>query len=87
MGFEALEKEWTDHVLAIASDRFERRLAEALAELRVDLGKEIHGGLADVRREMANMRVELLRWSFVFWLGQITVIAAMLTYMLRVLDR
>ena len=83
MGFEALKKEWTEHVLAVASDRFERRLAEELADFRVEIGKEF----ADVRREMANMRVELLRWSFVFWLGQITVIAAMLTYMLRVLDR
>lgn len=83
MGFEALEKEWTEHVLAIASNRFERRLAEELGDFRVDIAKEF----AEVRREMSNMRVELLRWSFVFWLGQITVIGAMLTYMLRVLER
>ena len=83
MGFEALKKEWTEHVLAVASDRFERRLAEELADLRVELGKDIAG----LRREMSNMRVELLRWSFVFWLGQITVIAAMLTDTLRVVDR
>ena len=83
MGFEALKKEWTEHVLAVASDRFERRLAEELADFRVEIGKQF----ADVRNEMSSMRVELLRWSFVFWLGQITVIAAMLAYMLRALER
>jgi hypothetical protein len=86
MGFEALKQEWTEHVMTLASERFERRLAEELAGLRIEFGKELHGGLADVRREMSNMRVELLRWSYLFWLGQITVIAAMLSYMLRVLS-
>ena len=70
-------------MLAVASDRFERRLAEELADFRVEIGKQF----ADVRNEMSSMRVELLRWSFVFWLGQITVIAAMLAYMLRALER
>lgn len=40
-----------------------------------------------VRREMSAMRVGLLRWSFIFWLDQISVVAAMLTYMRRVLER
>ena len=83
MGFEALKKEWTEHVQAVATDRFERRLAEELADFRVEIAKQF----ADVTSAMSSMRVELLRWSFVFWLGQITVIAAMMAYMLRVLER
>ena len=80
--------------MTLATERFERRLAEELsavrveiAECRADLRKELHEGLAGVRSEMANMRVEWLRWTFLFWLGQIAVVAGMLGYMLRVLDR
>ena len=94
MGFEALKKEWTEHVMTLATERFERRLAVEMSQLRVEisqhrteLGREFHDGLADVRRELANTRVEIIRWSFLFWVGQITAIAAMLTYMFRALER
>lgn len=40
-------------------------------------------GFARVVDRMADMKVELLRWSFAFWLGQIAVIMALLSYMLR----
>lgn len=94
MDLDTVKREWTEHVLSLAADRFERRLTEELSALRVEIAQsqaglrqELHEGLAAVRQELANVRVELLRWSFLFWLGQIGVVAGMLAFMLRALER
>jgi hypothetical protein len=83
--------EWAEQVLSMASERFERRLAQEMAALRVDMAhhetglrQELHGGLTGVRQEMANTRVEIVRWSFVFWIGQVAATATLLAFMLRV---
>jgi len=61
-------KDWSEHVMSLAGDRFERRLTEEMAALRQDIG---------------SVRVEWLKWSFAFWLGQIAVMAGLLAFMLR----
>ncbi len=58
----AAQKEWKEEVLTTATDRFEWRLAEECALLRQDF---------------AASRTEMLRWSFVFWIGQVASIAAL----------
>jgi hypothetical protein len=80
----------SDQVLSIAADRFERRLADDIHAVRIDLAQlesrlrvEFHEGLAAVRQEIAGTRVEFLRWSFLFWVGQVAVIAGLLAFMLR----
>jgi hypothetical protein len=40
-------------------------------------------GLANIRTEMAGLRADVLRWSFLFWVGQLGAIAAMLAYLVR----
>jgi hypothetical protein len=89
-----LKKEWTEHVLTLAPERFERRLAEELSAIRVEIArgdselrKELHEGFAAFRVEMANLRADVLRWSFLFWLGQLAAMATMFGYMLQVLER
>jgi hypothetical protein len=74
---------WAAHVLSIAAERFERRLAEEIARLRVELRREMHEGFAAIRQEMATQRVELLKWSLMFWVGQFTANAALLVYLVR----
>jgi hypothetical protein len=72
---ELLETERKDagqQMLGTAADRFERRLAEELARFRQDIVKEL-----------ATTRVEQLRWSFVFWIGQVGAFAALLAYVKR----
>jgi hypothetical protein len=39
--------------------------------------------LTSVRQEIANTRVEMLKWSFLFWLGQVATMAALMAFMLR----
>ena len=72
-------KDWSDQVLTAAADRFERRLSEEISALRV----ELHDGLLSVRQELATTRVEMLKWSFLFWLGQVAAMAGLLGFMLR----
>lgn len=74
MGTE--RKTWSEEVLAAAtdklaaaSDRYEARLTTELAALR-----------RDVTQELATTRAELLRWSFVFWIGQVAAISAIVAF-------
>ncbi len=67
----------------IADDRFERRLTEEIGSLRL----EMYQGFAGLRQEMATVRVELLKWSFLFWAGQLAAIAGLLSYMLPAAGR
>jgi len=74
---------WAEHVLSIAAERFERRLAEEVSGVRVDLMREMHNGFTAIRREMSDLRADLLKWSLLFWVGQFAAFTAVLSYMLR----
>jgi hypothetical protein len=71
--------EWSEQVLSIAADRFECRLTAEISGLRAELRQ----GLAAVRQELATTRVEMLKWSFVFWIGQVAAMAGLLSLMRR----
>ena len=84
MGDEPLDlNAWSEHVLSIAAERFERRLTQEIARLEVSLSKEMHAGFAALRREMSEQRADLLKWSFAFWVGQFAATAGLLAFMLR----
>jgi len=76
---ETRHAQWRDEVLTLAVERFERRLSEQMSALRVELAQAIAG----VRQEIATGRVEYIRWSFLFWVGQVAAVAALLAVMLR----
>ena len=50
-------------IIEIVSDKFEKRLAEEIGKLRV---------------EMHLLHTKTIRWMFVFWIGQIAVILGLL---------
>src|SRR5205807_1691846 len=70
------EHMWTERVLSIAAERFERRLTEEACGLRVALTREIH-----------ETKTDIVRWAFVFWIGQFFAFAGLLAYMFRVTGR
>jgi len=70
---------WSEHVLSIAAERFERRLTAEISGLRV----EMHAGFTAIRKELSDQRVELLKWSFAFWIGQLAAMTALLAFMQR----
>ena len=72
-------RQWKDDVLEITGERFERRLSEEIGALRVDIAKEF----AAVRVDMAAMQANLLKWSFLFWVGQFAAASAMTAFLLR----
>jgi hypothetical protein len=69
---ESKQTGWSDRVLSITVERFERRLSEEMGRFRVDLIREMH-----------DVRWDVLRWMFVFWVGQFFAFAALLAFMLR----
>jgi hypothetical protein len=60
--------EWKRDVLESAADRFERRLTDETGKLRID---------------MSRMEVRLIRWMFVFWIGQLGVTLTVVMMILR----
>ena len=61
-----------------ATDRFERRLTQEVSAMRIEMYQQLTG----VRQDMAAMQVNLLRWSFLFWIGHIAVTLSVMGYML-----
>ena len=86
---------WMQQVDALSElnfTRFDARLAEVGNEVRADLAElrhEMNVGFATLRQEMAQMEArferrisDLIKWSFVFWVGAVGAIA-MLAGVLR----
>ncbi len=68
-----------DDVLEKTAERFERRLVEETSKLRVDVARlqtDLHG-------EIVSSRFELIKWNFVFWIGQVVALAGVISLMLR----
>jgi hypothetical protein len=72
-------------VLNLATERFERRLAEECAKLRAEIGRlrtELREQCAllraEFRIELAGQRADFIKWSFLFWAGQAVTIAGLL---------
>jgi hypothetical protein len=87
-------KQWKDDVLAVAAERFEHRLVQEMAAMRVDMAKESAALRTDMAKEFAAVRTEmardlgrvennLLKWSFLFWIGQVAAIAAIGSFVIR----
>jgi len=63
---DAEQQTWSERVLTIVTERFERRLVEEVAKLRVELAKD---------------RFEVVKWMFLFWLGQIAAMTAIVNFL------
>jgi hypothetical protein len=92
-------------VVSLAVERFERRLVEEIAGVRVEMARsearlrEVIAGqgatlrvemaqlAAAIRQEMALNRLEVLKWAFVFWVGQVIAVVGLVGVMLRQTSR
>ena len=110
--FDVSHREWRADVMAACTERFERRLVDEVAGLRVqiaqteavlrrdmaEMGAAIRQEMgqmgasirvetaqmgASIRQEIAAGRVELMKWCFLFWIGQVVATAGLLGVMLR----
>ncbi len=57
-------------ILEIVEEKFERRLSEEMGKLRQEI--------AEVKVEMHQTKSELIKWMFIFWIGQIGMILGIL---------
>jgi hypothetical protein len=66
-----------DEVMMLLADRFERRLGEECGTLREEIRALRVEFRSDLKVEVANVRADLLKWSFLFWVGQIAAVAGL----------
>ena len=86
-------QEWTVEITTTAVERFERRLSDELGTLREEMRSgdaalrvEVAAGFAAVRVEMGDLKFDLLKWSFAFWIGQVLALTAIIGAMLQALQ-
>lgn len=83
-------------VIILSEDKYERRLSEESANIRIDMASykvelkedmvslraELKEDIAKVRTELSgkisNSYASLIKWMFIFWLGQIGAILGIL---------
>jgi multidrug efflux pump subunit AcrA (membrane-fusion protein) len=56
--------------------QIEAKLDQRIAELRVAM----QTGFADLRQQIAGVQAELIKWTFVFWLGTIGLVLLLLRF-------
>lgn len=61
-------------IVAIVTERFERRLAEENGKLRVEMAH----GFGSLRTEMVERNADLLKWILVFGVTQTATIAGLI---------
>lgn len=80
-------------VMLLAEERFARRLAESLASLEIRLTEKMTEKIASLETrltassaslevrltdKMAALETRVVRWAFVFWVGQLAAVVAIL---------
>ena len=90
---ERFERRLTQEISDLRVE-FHEQISSLRAEMYRELNAlrlELHDGLTGVRQElrqeMSNLRAELLKWSFLFWIGQVATMAVILSDMLRGVTR
>ncbi|MEO5897147.1 MAG: hypothetical protein ABIS06_15770, partial [Vicinamibacterales bacterium] len=69
--------------LRVQITRFEATLRQEMTSLGASLRHEIADQGASLRAEIASGRVEFIKWSFLFWIGQVLAMIGILGIMVR----
>ena len=97
--FEQTRSAWKVEVIELVTDRFERRLVEETSKLRVEmlqgfaslrqeimaLRQEMRSEISHLRQAIVLERFELLKWAFLFWVGQFFAMASLIAVLVRFL--
>ena len=59
-------------------DMFAEAHTKAMGSFEHRLGQEV----STLRLDIANLRVELLKWSFLFWIGQLAAITGLVSLLM-----
>jgi hypothetical protein len=83
---DARQQALTEAAMTQCGERFERRLIEETSKLRLETSQlrgDMREGFADLRRDIAAERFELLKWACAFWVGQLAAVAGIVAALLR----
>jgi len=58
-------------------------MATESAAVRVEMAKEFAAVRTELTVGLAETRADLLKWSFLFWIGQFAAVSAMMAFLLR----
>jgi len=76
---------WRDDVVNTCTERLDARWLDYKRHVDDRFGG-VDEQFGKVRNQLADMRVETLRWSFAFWVGQIVILVALLTFFVMFLE-
>jgi DNA anti-recombination protein RmuC len=95
-GLAAVRQEMTEGLAAVRQEMGQglagvrQEMAQGLAAVRVETAKEFAAlrremdqGFSAVRQEIGAVRVDVIKWAFLFWVGQVATIGALMAFMLR----
>ena len=68
---------------AVRAEMATRKELEVVRGDMATLRQEMHAGFARIERQVSESRVEMIKWSFLFWTGQAFVIVGFLLVFLR----
>lgn len=71
----AAGKEWKAGVMTATADRFERRL--------VEVGAGLQRQMTEAESRLQARMTDLIKWSFIFWIGQVIAMTAIMSALLR----
>jgi hypothetical protein len=77
-GTEGLVTMFSD-VHRMGTEQLDRRMADVSASFERRLGEE----MSTLRLEMAALKFDLLKWIFLFWIGQLAALTGGIGVMLR----
>jgi hypothetical protein len=67
-----LGEERLDRRMAEVSERFDRKLAEEISTFRLEM-----------IQSMSDLKFDVLKWNFLFWIGQLAALMGLLSFLLR----
>jgi len=77
---------WRDDVVNACTERMDGQWHDYKQHVDDKFGK-VHERFDRIVNTLADMRVETLRWTFAFWVGQILATIALLMFFFRSLTR
>ena len=91
--FSEASERFEQRLIAVSAElraeigRAQSDLRQEMTTMDAGIRVALTEGLSRIRVEMTDMRVDVLRWSFLFWIGQVAATATLLAFMLRAFGR
>ena len=67
----------------IGEERLDRRMAQMSAHFEHRLKEEISQFRVEMIQQMSDLRFDILKWNFLFWIGQLAALTGILSFLLR----